>query len=343
MARPDPIPSSEITPEAVYFTTAARSCGSGSAAASLVVDRGGLPAAQQAGGDGRGHGHHPRTRARSRAWSAGPASGFRVDDPMTALGSVANYNNFYEFTTDKEGVAAAAGFVSRPVDGRRRRHGPQARRCSTWTKSSGSARWRSASTGCGASRGGRWSSRGPACRSPRLLAQVEPMGGREVRRVRDPPRPGPVPGQKGAVLDWPYVEGLRLDEAMHPLTILAAGLYGRDLPAQNGAPCGWWSRGSTGSRGSSRSSRSRSCRTCRRRRGTGAPTRPSTGSSRTSTRPSRTRGGARRPEQRIGRVGPAADAPVQRVRRPGRPPVRRHGPEGELLIPGRAVSHPGGG
>jgi methionine sulfoxide reductase catalytic subunit len=48
--------------------------------------------------------------------------------------------------------------------------------------------------------------------------------------------PEQMPGQKRAVLDWPYVEGLRMDEAMHPLTILAVGLYGKVLPNQNGAP-----------------------------------------------------------------------------------------------------------
>jgi len=48
--------------------------------------------------------------------------------------------------------------------------------------------------------------------------------------------PDRLPGQRDAVLDWPYVEGLRLDEAMHPLTLLAVGLYGRVLPGQNGAP-----------------------------------------------------------------------------------------------------------
>ncbi|MEJ2502442.1 MAG: protein-methionine-sulfoxide reductase catalytic subunit MsrP [Gemmatimonadota bacterium] len=49
-------------------------------------------------------------------------------------------------------------------------------------------------------------------------------------------RPSELPGQRRPILDWPYVEGLRLDEAMHPLTILATGLYGEDLPNQNGAP-----------------------------------------------------------------------------------------------------------
>jgi sulfoxide reductase catalytic subunit YedY len=45
-----------------------------------------------------------------------------------------------------------------------------------------------------------------------------------------------MPGQRRAVLDWPYVEGLRLDEAMHPLTLMVTGLYGKPIPNQNGAP-----------------------------------------------------------------------------------------------------------
>lgn len=49
-------------------------------------------------------------------------------------------------------------------------------------------------------------------------------------------RPEEMPGTRYPVLDWPYVEGLRLDEAMHPLTLMATGIYGRDLPNQNGAP-----------------------------------------------------------------------------------------------------------
>jgi sulfoxide reductase catalytic subunit YedY len=56
-------------------------------------------------------------------------------------------------------------------------------------------------------------------------------------------RPDEMPGVAYPVLDWPYVEGLRLDEAVHPLTIMATGIYGRDIPNQNGAPlrlvCPW--------------------------------------------------------------------------------------------------------
>ena len=69
-----------------------------------------------------------------------------------------------------------------------------------------------------------------------LLARVEPQAGAafvEFATLHDPRQ---MPGQRLDVLNWPYVEGLRLDEAMHPLTILAAGLYGKVLPNQNGAP-----------------------------------------------------------------------------------------------------------
>jgi sulfoxide reductase catalytic subunit YedY len=55
----------------------------------------------------------------------------------------------------------------------------------------------------------------------------------EFTTLLDPER---FPGQRGRVIDWPYVEGLRIDEAMHPLTLLAVGVYGEELPAQNGAP-----------------------------------------------------------------------------------------------------------
>lgn len=55
----------------------------------------------------------------------------------------------------------------------------------------------------------------------------------EFTTLLDPAR---MPGQRTRILDWPYVEGLRMDEAMHPLALLATGLYGKELPNQNGAP-----------------------------------------------------------------------------------------------------------
>ncbi len=73
-----------------------------------------------------------------------------------------------------------------------------------------------------------------------LLNQAEPTGNAKFVQfvtLVDPKRmPGQKPGLFGSVIEWPYVEGLRMDEAMHPLTILSVGLYGEVLPAQNGAP-----------------------------------------------------------------------------------------------------------
>jgi sulfoxide reductase catalytic subunit YedY len=70
----------------------------------------------------------------------------------------------------------------------------------------------------------------------KLLEAVEPTSEARFVRFETLYDPEQMPGQNRAVLEWPYVEGLRLDEAMHDLTILATGLYGKDLPPQNGAP-----------------------------------------------------------------------------------------------------------
>lgn len=69
-----------------------------------------------------------------------------------------------------------------------------------------------------------------------LLALAGVQAGARYIAFETALRPDEMPGVKYPVLDWPYVEGLRLDEAMHPLTIMATGIYGRDIPNQNGAP-----------------------------------------------------------------------------------------------------------
>jgi len=69
-----------------------------------------------------------------------------------------------------------------------------------------------------------------------LLETVEPTAEAKFVRFETLADPTQMPGLKSNVLDWPYVEGLRVDEAMHDLTLLATGLYGKDLPPQNGAP-----------------------------------------------------------------------------------------------------------
>jgi sulfoxide reductase catalytic subunit YedY len=69
-----------------------------------------------------------------------------------------------------------------------------------------------------------------------LLTRVEPTANAKFVAFETVYRPEEMPGQRRRVLDWPYVEGLRIDEAANELTFLATGLYGRDLPNQNGAP-----------------------------------------------------------------------------------------------------------
>jgi methionine sulfoxide reductase catalytic subunit len=69
-----------------------------------------------------------------------------------------------------------------------------------------------------------------------LIKRLEPTGNARFVEFTTLFDPGQMPGQRDPVLKWPYVEGLRLDEAMHPLTLMAVGLYGRMLPNQNGAP-----------------------------------------------------------------------------------------------------------
>jgi len=161
--------------------------------------------------------------------------GNAVADALTPLEAITNYNNFYEFDTSKSGVARAAkGFVTRPwavsVDGLVNK--PRVFDLDELLKFPLEERIYRLRCVEG------WSMVIPWIGFPlqKLLEKVEPTS--QARYVAfqtllDPER---MPNQRTGVLDWPYVEGLRLDEAMHPLTILATGLYGETLPPQDGAP-----------------------------------------------------------------------------------------------------------
>jgi sulfoxide reductase catalytic subunit YedY len=70
----------------------------------------------------------------------------------------------------------------------------------------------------------------------KLVDRVEPLGSAKFVEFHTQADRNTMPGIRSSVLDWPYVEGLRLDEAMHPLTLLSFGMYGEVLPKQNGAP-----------------------------------------------------------------------------------------------------------
>ena len=164
------------------------------------------------------------------------ANGFRATDAETSLQDITHYNNFYEFSTDKEAVAPAAakfdtkgwqvsveGLAKKPrvfdLDDLLKISPPEERvyrmRCVEG--------WSMVIPWVGYS-------------LSKLLDVVEPLGDAKFvafQTLLDPKR---MPGQRSGVLDWPYIEGLRMDEAMHPLTLLVSGLYGRALPPQDGAP-----------------------------------------------------------------------------------------------------------
>jgi sulfoxide reductase catalytic subunit YedY len=164
------------------------------------------------------------------------AEAFRVNEAETPFQSITHYNNFYEFSTDKDGVAAAVGdfssagwkvtvdgLVAKPMvfdmDEIRGIAPPEER----------IYRMRCVET---------WSMVIPWAGYPlsKLLEQVQPLETAKYVAFTTLLDPKMMPGQRTDVLEWPYVEGLRLDEAMHPLTLLATGLYGRELPVQDGAP-----------------------------------------------------------------------------------------------------------
>ena len=86
-----------------------------------------------------------------------------------------------------------------------------------------------------------------------LIKAADPLPSAKFVAFQTLLAPDQMPSQKRTgVLDWPYVEGLRMDEAMHPLAIMAVGLYGEALPNVMARRCGWWCRGNMASRASNR-------------------------------------------------------------------------------------------
>src|SRR5438477_7947133 len=154
----------------------------------------------------------------------------------TSFRDVSTYNNFYEFGAEKDDPAAEAGSLrTRPwtvtVDGEVGK--PATLDVDTLIRTfpleERVYRMRCVEA---------WSMVIPWVGFPlaTLLARVEPTARARYVAFTTLLDRAQMPGQSRRVLDWPYVEGLRLDEAMHPLTLNAVGLYGRVLPNQNGAP-----------------------------------------------------------------------------------------------------------
>ena len=170
---------------------------------------------------------------------ASPALGkspYSTDDAPNTFEEISGYNNYYEFGTAKEDPAAYAGtLTTQPwtvqVDGLVDKPGTYdlGDLISGMTIEERIYRFRCVEA---------WSMIIPwqGFQLSSLLNKLGVQAGAKYVAFETLVRPEEMPGQQNNILDWPYVEGLRLDEAMHPLTLIATGLYGQPLPNQNGAP-----------------------------------------------------------------------------------------------------------
>jgi methionine sulfoxide reductase catalytic subunit len=163
-------------------------------------------------------------------------SALSTNDALTPYKDVTTYNNFYEFGTDKYSPAKLASTLNtRPwtitVEGEVKKPktydidallklAPLEERIYRMRCVEG---WSMVIPWAGFS-------------LSELIKQVQPNGNAKFVEFISLHDPKQMPGQRSSVLEWPYVEGLRLDEAMHPLTLMTVGLYGEVLPKQNGAP-----------------------------------------------------------------------------------------------------------
>ena len=216
-----PVPS-EITPPHIYQRRRQLMLGLASAAASLA-----LPAAAQSPRPGK---------LAALPGARSPVAGAVTMDKPTPYTDASTYNNFYEFGTDKADPARyATTLKARPwtvaVEGEVRKPGiydidallklaPMEERIYRLRCVEG---WSMVIPWVG------WS-------LVELIRKVEPTGNARFVQFVTLADKAQMPGLSSSVLDWPYVEGLRLDEAVHPLTLLAFGMYGEVLPNQNGAP-----------------------------------------------------------------------------------------------------------
>ncbi len=211
--KPDDIPGSEITPEQHFHNRRTLVRTLGLAAGSAL-----LPGI---------------TRAEADEFQV-PA----VDDPLTPEKIVTGFNNFYEFGTDKSDPARYAHRLTTSpwrvtVSGEAEKTGEfdYEDLIAGMTPEERIYRFRCVEA---------WSMVVPWSGIPLadILRRLEPNSRARYVEFTTLYRPEEMPGQKAifSSIDWPYVEGLRMDEAMHPLTLMATGVYGKPLPNQNGAP-----------------------------------------------------------------------------------------------------------
>jgi len=230
------IKSSEITPEHIYLSRRKFMVGIGALAAGSLLAACAAPAARQIVSPTTAPGPGGTPVAPPTGEPSATQQTDELGNSVTTYDAVTSYNNYYEFTTSKEAVAllardfrvapwtvTVAGLVRKPttfgVEDLLKRYTQQERiyrlRCVE-----------------------AWSMVIPWLGFPlaELLKEVEPASEARYVRFETLLDPEQMPGQRSAGYAWPYVEGLRLDEAMHDLTLLSTGLYGKTLLPQNGAP-----------------------------------------------------------------------------------------------------------
>jgi methionine sulfoxide reductase catalytic subunit len=222
----DDVSPSEVTPEPVYMNRRQFMGASTALAAALAVAPTSLSATLRG-----------RLQEAQQALTVGPvAFGDDLHSELTPHDDVTTYNNFYEFGTGKTDPARHSGdFRPEPwsvrVEGHVRNPGSYAVEDLVRPDEVEERIYRMRCVEA-------WSMvipwRGVPFRN--LLARLEPTSEARYVAFETVLRPEEMAGQNRAILDWPYREGLRLDEAANELTFLATGLYGRDLLNQNGAP-----------------------------------------------------------------------------------------------------------
>ena len=213
------IPASDITPHGVYIRRREfiKAAGLGAIAGAT-----GLMAAQR------------QAQAAAKLPGIG-RSALSTTEKQNSFKDIAGYNNYYEFGTDKYSPAdAAKKLKTRPwqvvVEGEVKK--PKTFGIEELLKFPLEERIYRMRCVEGWSMGIPWT----GFEFNQIARQVEPTGKARFVEFVTALQPQTMPGVRLPVLEWPYVEGLRLDEALHPLTILSVGLYGEELPNQNGAP-----------------------------------------------------------------------------------------------------------
>lgn len=224
----DDVPSSEITSKRHYLDRRKFLAGAatlaGAAAVAELIHLNRVDAAS------------PQTAPSGQKLPGVVKGPFGTDEKQTPYKDITNYNNFYEFSTDKyEPAGLAKNFRTRPwtvkVEGMV--HKPKTYDIESLLKLA-TLEERVYRLRCVEG----WSMVIPwvGYSFKKLIDQVQPLGSAKYVEFTTLADPAQMPGVRYRVLDWPYTEGLRLDEANHPLALLTVGLYGEVLPNQDGAP-----------------------------------------------------------------------------------------------------------